>query len=202
MHLSIFTHFCEALVGILPHFHLFQHFFILVPIPNATKPSVVGGCELVLRPEIRDEYLAYDPAGKGTEWKTSSFMSGTSNLHFQKEFLTPPSPRELVSTGPGGKQVECILRAIANWKNKGVTGDHVVFSFVSRRVQPLQHRKHPAFRYEGTRDPTRLSPEAMAHSEAIRWCCKVLNNFDKSLKLPALFWAVNPPEKTWVSVME
>ena len=69
LHLSIFTHFCKAFLGILPHFHLFQHFFILVHIPNATKPSVIGGCELVLRPETRDEYLAYDPAAKGTEWK-------------------------------------------------------------------------------------------------------------------------------------
>ena len=51
LHLSIFTHFCEAFLGILPHFHLFQYFFIIVPIPNATKPAVVGGCELVLRPE-------------------------------------------------------------------------------------------------------------------------------------------------------
>ena len=69
LHLSIFTHFCEAFLGILPHFHLFQHFFILVPIPNATKPTVVGGCELILHPETQDEYLAYDPAGKGLEWK-------------------------------------------------------------------------------------------------------------------------------------
>ena len=69
LHLSIFTHFYEAFLGILPYFHLFQHFFILVPTPNVAKPSVVGGCELVLRPETRDEYLAYDPVGKGTEWK-------------------------------------------------------------------------------------------------------------------------------------
>ena len=33
LHLSIFTHFCEAFLGILPHFHLFQHFFFLVSIP-------------------------------------------------------------------------------------------------------------------------------------------------------------------------
>ena len=97
------------------------------------------------------------------------------------------------------QQVECILKSITSWKNKGITGDHVVFSFVSGRVQPLQHRKHPAFRYEGTKDPTRMSPEAMAHSEVIRRCCKVLDNFDKSLKLPVLFWAANPPEKTRVS---
>ena len=76
LHLSIFTYFCEAFLGILPHFHLFQHFFILVPIPNATKPSVVGGCQLVLRPETWDKYLAYDPSGKGTEWKKILFHVG------------------------------------------------------------------------------------------------------------------------------
>src|SRR6185312_9768815 len=69
LHLSIFTHFCEAFLGILPHFHLFQHFFILVPVPNASKPTVVGGYEIILHPETRDNYLAYDPAGKGLEWK-------------------------------------------------------------------------------------------------------------------------------------
>ena len=64
LHLSIFTHFCEAFLGILPHFHLFQHFFTLVPVSNSTKLAVVGGCELVLCPESQDEYLAYDPSGK------------------------------------------------------------------------------------------------------------------------------------------
>ena len=67
LHLSIFTHFCEAFLGILPHFHLFQYFFFLVPIPNATNPAVVGGFELVHHPEARSEYLAYDPVNKGAE---------------------------------------------------------------------------------------------------------------------------------------
>ena len=58
LYLSIFTHFCEAFLGILPHFHLFQHFFTLVPVPNSAKPAVIGGCELVLRPETQDKYLA------------------------------------------------------------------------------------------------------------------------------------------------
>ena len=99
-----------------------------------------------------------------------------------------------MSTGPGGGQVTCLLDALAKLKKKGVTGNHVVFSFVSRRVQPLQHRKHPAFRYEGTKDPTRFSSDPMAHSEVIKRCYKVLNNFDESLTLPALFWAGNPSD--------
>ena len=45
-----------------------------------------------------------------------------------------------------------------------------------------------------------MSLEPMAQSDVIRRCCKVLDNFDKSLKLPTLFWAKNPPENAWVSV--
>jgi len=128
LHLSIFTHFCEAFLGILPHFHLFQHFFFLVPIPNATNPAVVGGCELVLCPENRGEYLAYDPRIKELNGRNSGSMLGTLNPHFQKGLLVPPQVQESWSSrGPGGKQVEAILRAIAIIKKKGVTGDHVVF---------------------------------------------------------------------------
>ena len=64
-------------------------------------------------------------------------------------------------------------------KKKGVIGDHVVFSFIDRRTQPLQLRKHPAFRYEGTQDPTRMSSEPLAQSEVIKRCCKVLDNFQE-----------------------
>jgi len=176
LHLSIFTHFCEAFLGILPHFHLFQHFFTLAPIPNATKPAVIGGYELVFRPETRDEYLAYDLAGKEAEWKSFWFHVGNFKSPLPERVAGAPQVQQnWSSTEPGGKQVECILHVIANFKNKGVTGDHVVFSFVSHWIQPLQRRKHPAFRYEGTKDPTRLSPEAMAHSEVIRRCCQVLD---------------------------
>ena len=141
---------------------------------------------------------------KESSGKVSGFMLGTLNLRFQKEFLAPPwrPPPQVQAcssrTGPSGDQVKCHLDAIAMLKCKGITSDHVVFSFMSHRIQSVQRRKHPAFRYEGTKDPTRLSPEAMSHSEVVRRCCKLLDDFDKSLVLPALFLAVNPPENTWV----
>ena len=96
-----------------------------------------------------------EPSGRN-----SGSMLGTLNPHFQKGLLVPPQVQESwMSRGPGGKQVEAILRAVAIIKKKGVTGDHVVFSFISRRTQPLQLQKHPAFRYVGTQDPTRMSSE-------------------------------------------
>jgi len=89
LHLSIFTHFCEAFLGILPYFHLFQHFFTLFPIPNSTKPAIVEGCELVLRPETETSTWLMIHRAKETSGKNSSFMLETSNLPSQKEFLGP-----------------------------------------------------------------------------------------------------------------
>ena len=119
LHLSIFTHFCEAFLGILPHFHLFQHFFFLVPIPNATNPAVVGGCELVLRPENRGEYLVYDLAGQGAEWKKFWFHVGNFESPLPERTAGAPQVQESWSSrGPGGKQVEAILCAIAIVKKR------------------------------------------------------------------------------------
>jgi len=63
----------------------------------------------------------------------------------------------------------------------------------------LQCRVHPGFRYEGLEDPSRFSPEKIHQSELLKRCCKVLDGFDKSLTLPMLFCAANPPENAWVS---
>jgi len=103
-----------------------------------------------------------------------------------------------MSAGLGGGQVTTLLGALAKLKKNGVTRDHVVYSFLSRREQPLQHRTHHAFRYEGTKDPSRFSPEPMPLSDLIKRYCKVLDGFNKSLILPSLFWEGNPPKKVWV----
>jgi len=111
----------------------------------------------------------YQPSGKGVEWK--SFLFYVGNFESPLPERTPGAPKaqaNWMSAGPGGGQVTCLLEALAKLKKNGVTGDHVVFSFLSRRLQPLQHQTHPAFRYEGTKDPSRMSPEPMAESVLVK----------------------------------
>lgn len=199
--MSIFTHLCEAFLGVLPHFHFFQHFFYLRPIPNASKPADVGGAELVLRPENKSKYLSYQPSGKGVDWKSYWFYVG--NFESPLPERTPGAPKaqaNWMSTSPGGSQVSKLRGALEKLKKKGVNRDSVVYSFLSHRVQPLQRRLHPGFRYEGLEDPSRFSPEKIHQSELLKRCCKVLDGFDKSLTLPVLFCAANPPERAWVSI--
>jgi hypothetical protein len=42
-HVSVFVHFCEAFVGIKPHWVLFWKFFRVKPQPSTNDPRVVGG---------------------------------------------------------------------------------------------------------------------------------------------------------------
>lgn len=44
-------------------------------------------------------------------------------------------------------------------KEKGLTGVGIAFSFMKRRIQPLQERVHLGFEYEGINDPSRMAPE-------------------------------------------
>jgi hypothetical protein len=41
-HTSVFIHFCEAFLGIKPHWVLFRKFFRVKPQPSANNPRVVG----------------------------------------------------------------------------------------------------------------------------------------------------------------
>ena len=47
LHISIFIHFCEAFLGILPHFNLFRHLFWLKK-KGGSGSKVVGGVYLQL----------------------------------------------------------------------------------------------------------------------------------------------------------
>jgi hypothetical protein len=42
-HTSVFMHFCEAFLGIKPHWVLFRKFFRVKPQPSANNTRVVGG---------------------------------------------------------------------------------------------------------------------------------------------------------------
>jgi hypothetical protein len=58
-HVSVFVHFCEAFMGIKPHWILFWKFFRLKPQPSANDPRVVGGVGIQMREDAAEQYLSY-----------------------------------------------------------------------------------------------------------------------------------------------
>jgi hypothetical protein len=58
-HISIFVHFCEAFVGIKPHWILFWKFIQVKPQLSTDDPRVVGGVGIQMREEAAGQYLSY-----------------------------------------------------------------------------------------------------------------------------------------------
>jgi hypothetical protein len=58
-HTVVFIHFCEAFLGIKPHWILFKKFFRVKPQLSASNPRVVGGVGIQMREDAAEQYLAY-----------------------------------------------------------------------------------------------------------------------------------------------
>jgi hypothetical protein len=58
-HVPVFVHFCEAFVGIRPHWVLFCKFFLLKPQPSANDPRLVGGAGIQMREDAAEQHLSY-----------------------------------------------------------------------------------------------------------------------------------------------
>jgi hypothetical protein len=57
LHVTVFIHFYEAYLGILPHFNLFRHFFCLKS-QGGSGSRIVGSVYLQLRDGIAHRYIA------------------------------------------------------------------------------------------------------------------------------------------------
>jgi hypothetical protein len=142
-HTSVFVHFCEALLGIKPHWVLFWKFFRVKPQPSANNPRVVGGVGIQMREDASQQYLAYKLIDSNQDWKLKWFY--ITNHHSE-----PPKPSEKTpkhwpwwNSEPmmqEGIQLPELLAKIKALRESGLRAEHVAISFMKRRVQPLMAR--------------------------------------------------------------
>jgi hypothetical protein len=97
-HVSVFVHFCEAFVGIKPHWILFRKFFCEKPQPSANDPRVVGGADIQMHEDSANQYLSYRLIDSNKDWKPSGFISRTTT----RSCRSPAGSSQ--SIGRGGSQ--------------------------------------------------------------------------------------------------
>jgi hypothetical protein len=102
-HVSVFVHFCEAFVGIKPHWILFRKFFCVKPQPSANDPRVVGGAGIQMREDAADQYLAYKLIDSNQDWKAK--WSYITNHHPE---LPKPSRKQLKHRHGGTQSRRCM----------------------------------------------------------------------------------------------
>jgi hypothetical protein len=158
-HVSVFVHFCEAFVGIKPHWILFRKFFRVKPQPSANDPRVVGGAGIQMREDTVDQYLAYKLIDSNQDWKDKWFYITNHHLELLKPSGKQPKHRAWWNTEPTmqeGIQLPELMLKIRVLKEARLRAEHVAFSFMKRRVQPLMARDTLGYQYTGDEDTSRM----------------------------------------------
>jgi hypothetical protein len=108
-----------------------------------------------LREDAAEQYLAYKLVDSNTDWKTRWFYITNHHLDLPKPSVRPPRHRDWWNTEPTmqeGIQLPELLARIKVLREAGLRAEHVAFSFMERRVQPLMARDTLGFEYTGDDD--------------------------------------------------
>jgi hypothetical protein len=178
-HTAVFVHFCEAFLGIKPHWILFRKFFWVKLQPSATNPRVVGGAGIQLREDAAEQYLAYKLVDSNTDWKTRWFYITNHHPGLSKPSGRQPRHREWWNTEPTmqeGIQLPELLARIKVLREAGLRAEHVAFSFMKRRVQPLMARDTLGFEYTGDDDTSRMPGAEMNDDNIIERLTRIFKD--------------------------
>jgi hypothetical protein len=142
-HTAVFIQFCEAFLGIKPHWILFRKFFRVKPQPSASNPRVVGEAGIRMREDAAEQYLSYKLIDSNLDWKAKWFYVTNRHPELPKPSGKQPKHRPWWNSEPTmqeGLQLPELLAKIKALREAGLRAEHVAFSFMKRRVQPLMAR--------------------------------------------------------------
>jgi hypothetical protein len=168
-HTSVFVYFCETFLGIKPYWLLFRMFFRVKPQLSANDPRVVGGAGIQMREDATKQYLASKLIDSNQDWNSKWLYITNHNPELPKPSGKQPKHRPWWNTEPTmqeGIQLHELLLKIKALREAGLRAEHVSFSFMKRRVQPLMARDTLGHQYTGEGDSSRM-PDSEIDDEDI-----------------------------------
>jgi hypothetical protein len=178
-HTSVFVHFCEAFLGIKPHWVLFRKFFLVKPQPSANNPRVVGGAGIQMREDAAEQYLAYKLIDTNQDWKSKRFYITNHHPELPKPSGKQPKHRPWWNTEPTmqeGIQLPKLLAKIKALREARLRIEHVAFSFMKRRVRPLMAHDNLGYRYTGDGDSSRMPGDDIDDDDIVDRLGRIFND--------------------------
>lgn len=173
-HIAFFITLCESFLGVAPHWGLWKKLYYVKRFPKSSAPATVGGFGVVVRPDV--VYFDLKAKESVSGWRRKWFYIRDDKLDGQEFGIPPPSDTPIVKkkswsytlSDAEEQEAGLLLKAIAKLARqvgKELAGTAVYSLFIGRRIQPLQHRSHPMWKYAGTKDSTRCSKEELSLKE-------------------------------------
>jgi hypothetical protein len=198
-HTLVFVHFCEAFLGIKPHWIPFRKFFRVKPQPSANNPLVVGGAGIQMREDAAEQYFSYKLIDSNQDWKAKWFYVTNHHPEPSKPSGKQPKHRPWWNSEPTmqeGIQLPELLAKIKALREAGLRAEHVAFSFMKRRVQPLMARDTLGYEYTGDDDTSQMPGDEVDDDDFVDRLGRIFK--DMPAYTPCLvpeYSAARPPNK-------
>jgi hypothetical protein len=112
-----------------------------------------------MREDATEQYLSYKMIDSNQDWKSKWFYITNHHPELPKLSGKQPKHRPLWNSEPtmqDGIQLPELLAKIKALREAGLRAEHVAFSFMKRRVQPLMAHDTLGYQYTGHDDTSRM----------------------------------------------
>jgi hypothetical protein len=112
-----------------------------------------------MREDAAEQYLSYKLIDSNQDWKAKWFYVTSHHPELPKPSGKQPKHRPWWNSEPTmqeGLQLPEMLAKIKALREAGLRAEHVAFSFMRRRVQPLMARDTLGYEYTGYDDTSRM----------------------------------------------
>jgi hypothetical protein len=198
-HTAVFVHFCEAFLGIKPHWILFRKFFQVKPQPSASNPRVVGEAGIQTREDAAEQYLSYKLIDSNQDWKAKWFYVTNHHPELPKPSEKQPKHWPWWNSEPTmqeGLQLPELLAKIKALREAELRAEHVAFSFMKRRVQTLMARDTLGYQYTGDDNTPRMPGDEVDNDDIVDRLGKIFKDMPAYTPCPVLeFSAARSPNQ-------
>jgi hypothetical protein len=145
---ATFIHFCEAYLGISPHFLVWRNLFCIKSTGKRSRP--VGVVMFCLRSGLKSEWIDTDLPDNTVGWRSEWSYIADQLPALRRCSGHKPVKISEWDLGLFSREADDhkeVLELVKDLKDRGVTGGSVARSFFRWLIQPIKDRVHPAYEY-------------------------------------------------------
>jgi hypothetical protein len=178
---------------------LFEKFFRVKPQPSANDPRVVVGAGIQMCEDAAKLYLSYKLIDSNQDWMAKWSYITNHHPELPKPSGKQSKHRAWWNTEPTmqeGIQLPELLQKIKALSEAGLRAEHVAFSFMKRRVQPLMARDTLGYQYMCDEDTSRMPGKEVDDEDIVEGLGRIFKDMPPYTPYPVLeYSASRPPNK-------
>jgi hypothetical protein len=152
-----------------------------------------------MREDAAEQYLSYKLINSNQDWKAKWFYVTNHHPELPKPSGKQPEHRPWWNSEPTmqeGIQLPELLAKIKALREAGLRAEHVAFSFMKRRVQPLMARDTLGYQYTGDDDMSWMPGDEVDDDDIVERLGMIFKDMPAYTPCPVPeYSAARPPNK-------